>query len=449
MAGTVSAARGSRAGPLAAYAAGLALAGGAFFAALGALGAWVSLPLTAALFVAAAAAVADLAGLRVRPQVRLQVPERWRRTMPLPQALFLYGLLLGTGFTTFVPAAAAWALLPLSVATGNVAGGAAIGLSFAAGRALPVVALRSDETALAERPQGLRAVRVLAAASLVFALAAGEASAAGTIAKPAGDPSVAGSDLAWEQPAVGGFLLRNGQRLQLPGKDPALGGSLAAWHSGDAVTVAARDTLVPSLQLSIPGVDKLAVSDRWLVYRAKLRNGAEEIAARAVTAGAQPVLVAGPRPAGRLGRPSLSGDLVVYHLATPGGSWLKAYDLAKGTSRTLRFSRSSQLLNPSLLGSTLLYVRASRCSQQLRLGALGGGSGRVLYELAPLAGQDRGHERRHTRQGAHLPCPHRPRPTRRMLWTTALGDAAAYLTVIDPRRGGRTTPTLLSVAVRR
>src|SRR5918911_3330480 len=127
MAGTVSAARGSRAGPLAAYAAGLALAGGAFFAALGALGAWVSLPLTAALFVAAAAAVADLAGLRVRPQVRLQVPERWRRTMPLPQALFLYGLLLGTGFTTFVPAAAAWALLPLSVALG-FPGAVAVGL---------------------------------------------------------------------------------------------------------------------------------------------------------------------------------------------------------------------------------------------------------------------------------------------------------------------------------
>src|SRR5919201_5750049 len=138
MAGTVSAAQGSRARPLAAYFAGLALAGSAFFAALGALGVLLPLPLVVALAVTASAALADLAGLRVRPQVRFQVPERWRRTMPLPRALFLYGLLLGTGFTTFVPAAAAWALLPLSVATGSVVGGVAIGLSFAVGRALPL-----------------------------------------------------------------------------------------------------------------------------------------------------------------------------------------------------------------------------------------------------------------------------------------------------------------------
>jgi hypothetical protein len=291
----------------------------------------------------------------------------------------------------------------------------------------------------------LRTLRVLAAVSLAFALGAGEARAANTVAKPASDPSISGTDLAWNQPGVGGFLLRNGQKLQLPGKDPALGDSFAAWHTEAAVTVAARDTLAPAVQLSIPGVDKLAVSDRWLVYRVKLPNGADEIASRALPAAMQPVLVARPRPAGRLGRPSLSGDIVVYHLATPGGSWLKAYDLARHTSRTLRYSRDNQLLNPSLLGSSLLYVRASRCSQQLRLGSLAGGRERVLYQLAPLAGQDRGHERGHTRQGEHLPCPHRPRPTKRMLWTTALGETVAYFTVIDPRRGGRTTPTLLSV----
>src|SRR5438552_4389003 len=138
MAGTVRAARRARMGLLAAYGAGLALGGAALFGALGALGAWVSFPLAAALVVAAVAVVADLAGLRVRPQVHFQVPEHWRRAMPLPRALFLYGVMLGTGFTTFVPAAAAWALLPLSLAAGSVAGGVAVGLSFAAGRALPL-----------------------------------------------------------------------------------------------------------------------------------------------------------------------------------------------------------------------------------------------------------------------------------------------------------------------
>src|ERR671937_874796 len=220
MAGTVGAARGSRIGMLVSYGAGLGLGGAAFFGALAALGASVSFPLIAALVIAAAAAAVDLIGLRVRPQIHFQVPERWRRTMPLPRALFLYGVLLGMGFTTFVSAAAAWALLPLSLAAGSVAGGVAIGLSFAAGRALPLVVVR-DETSLAERPRGLRVLRVLAALALALTLAAGEARAAFTVAKPAGDPSAAGSDLAWMQPGVGGVLLRSGRRTQLPGKDPA------------------------------------------------------------------------------------------------------------------------------------------------------------------------------------------------------------------------------------
>ncbi|MGZ4415105.1 MAG: hypothetical protein ACXVRZ_12155, partial [Gaiellaceae bacterium] len=165
---------GGRATAGLAFALGLALGATALFGSLGALGATIRPGRTvviAAVALAAAAAVADLAGLRVRPQVPFQVPERWRRTMPLPRALFLYGLLLGTGVTTFVPAAAVWALLPLCVALASVPVAVAVGLGFALGRALPVLAV-SDETALAERPQGLRVLRVLAAAALGLALVA-------------------------------------------------------------------------------------------------------------------------------------------------------------------------------------------------------------------------------------------------------------------------------------
>src|SRR5438132_7721799 len=105
MAGTVSAAR-RRGFAGSAFAAGLAIGAALVFGSLGALGAALH-PRTAfvvAAVIAAAAALVDLAGLRVRPQVRFQVPERWRRAMPLPQALFLY-VLLGMGVTTLVPAA--------------------------------------------------------------------------------------------------------------------------------------------------------------------------------------------------------------------------------------------------------------------------------------------------------------------------------------------------------
>jgi hypothetical protein len=72
----------------------------------------------------------------------------------------------------------------------------------------------------------------------------------------------------------------------------------------------------------------------------------------------------------------------------------------------------------------------------------------VLYETAPLAGQDQGHEPGHTHQGERLPCPFRPKPTTRMLWTTALSATTAYVTVLKPVAGGRTVPTLLAVARR-
>src|SRR5947207_15146173 len=155
MVGTVRAARhGGRGIAGLTFALGLAVGATALFGSLGALGTAIRPGRTvviAAVALAAAAALADLAGLRVRPQVPFQVPERWRRTMPLPRALFLYGLLLGTGVTTFVPAAAVWALLPLCVALGSPAAAIEVGLGFALGRTLPVLLLaaRDAETALA------------------------------------------------------------------------------------------------------------------------------------------------------------------------------------------------------------------------------------------------------------------------------------------------------------
>jgi hypothetical protein len=259
MVGTVCAARHrSRAGG--AFTAGLALGAATIFVALGAIGSvvggrWV---VVGAFALAVVAVASDVLGLRVRPQIRFQVPEPWRRTMPLSRALFLYGVLLGTGLTTYVPATAAWALPALSFALGDVKASVAIAAGFAAGRALPVLAL--SENAIADRPQGLRLLRVLAAASLLAALVAGQVQAAGTVASPGGDPSAQGAELAWERPGVGGFLRRDGATTQLPGDDPAIGATFAAWRTGSTVTVADRTSLAPLVQDEVPGVQKLAVS---------------------------------------------------------------------------------------------------------------------------------------------------------------------------------------------
>src|SRR3954454_16834416 len=77
---------------------GLALIGTALGAGAPAVAALVSL----------AAAVGEARGARIVPQVRRQVPESWRRRMPVPLAAGLYGVLLGLGFTTFILSFAVW-----------------------------------------------------------------------------------------------------------------------------------------------------------------------------------------------------------------------------------------------------------------------------------------------------------------------------------------------------
>ena len=114
--------------------------------------------------IALIAAAGEARNLRIVPQVRRQVPESWRRIMPVPVAAGLYGVLLGLGFTTFILTFAVWALAGISVAVGEPAIGVAIGLAFGVGRALPVIALAPSgggrlHAAMAERPRFLRSLR--------------------------------------------------------------------------------------------------------------------------------------------------------------------------------------------------------------------------------------------------------------------------------------------------
>ena len=155
-----------------------ALAGGVLtFGGLALLGAALGAPgpvaLGAAAVVAVAAAAGEARGLRIAPQIRRQVPEAWRRVLPVPLAAAGYGVLLGLGFTTFILSFAVWALAGASVAAGDPALGAAMGLAFGAGRALPVVALAplgagsAVTAAMCERPAILRGLRRIDAVALI------------------------------------------------------------------------------------------------------------------------------------------------------------------------------------------------------------------------------------------------------------------------------------------
>ena len=408
--------------------------------------------------VAIAAAVAEVRGVRVVPQIRRQVPELWRRVLPLPLATFLYGVLLGLGFTTFVLTLGFWALAAITFALGDLALGAAVGTAFGVGRALPVVALaplaergagERVASLLGERPALLRGFRVATAAALAacaLALAATSAVAA-TLAVGARDPSASGGFVAW-QGARSGVLLREpagrdaaahhlALRTPLGGTNPVVGGSLLAWRVGDTVQIVRAVDLAPVAEVALPHADALAISDRWLVYRQRGLDGTDRIVARRLVALETEVAVAAVRAPAQLGRPSLDGDVAVFHVARRRSSAIVEVDLQTRARRVLRRSSVDQLANPSVRGGSLLYVRQSGVSQQLLLGPRRpGAGGRVLRRAPPVGRRDAGFQIGYSRWTLT------PRPGRAtsLFWTTALSPTHAYLTLLplDGRRGRAT-----------
>jgi hypothetical protein len=455
----------------AAFAAG-ALAGGvATFGGLALLGAALGTGGGAAAAVAAAlllaAAAGDAGGRRIVPQVRRQVPESWRRVLPVPLAAALYGVLLGVGFTTFVLSFALYALAAACLALGEPGVGAAVGLAFAAGRIVPVVTLAPlQETdrgvalagAMGDRPGVLRAIRgagavALGAAALVLALGGAPAAAAagaGVLTTSGTDPSAGGGALAWQLPGGGsGLLQRAGTpAVALPGSDVALGPQTVVWREGEELVVAAQDTLLPLLRVAAPGAEEPAISARWLVWRAR-EGGSDVLRAVDLLDAAQPPQelrrVSGPD---RIGRPQLDGDRLVFHVATRAESRIEEIFVPTRRVAVLRRVRhGALLLNPAELGGRLLYVRSSPQGQEVLLGPRRGRRGTAderLYLTHPTARRDAGHEPGHSRHGAGYPGGRPPRLPERApagvdleLWTTALAPDAAYVTSI--RRTARGT----------
>ena len=103
--------------------------------------------------IALLAAVLEVRGTRIVPQIRRQLPEHWRRVLPMPLAAALYGVLLGLGFTTFVLSFGVWALAGVSLAVGDPSIGLLVGIAFGVGRAIPIVVLAP----LAGSATGIRA----------------------------------------------------------------------------------------------------------------------------------------------------------------------------------------------------------------------------------------------------------------------------------------------------
>jgi hypothetical protein len=443
-----------------------ALAGGAItFTALAALGSVLGGGSEWALVVAATVALScasgELRGVRIVPQIRRQVPESWRRTMPLPLAAGLYGVLLGLGFTTFVLTLAVWALAGISVAIGDVQAGLLIGLGFGAGRALPVVLMAPRyatlgqrlELKMAERPALLRRLRLADGALLallgVLLLSTGSASAAQLVVSDGTDPSRAGSTLAWERLGGAGAVLLDGTaRSELQAQAVAIGGRYVATRQGDHLTVRDRASGRVVVERDVADATQLAVSNRWLVWRTSPRDGGDRLwalplpVAQAVPAtGDNGIarLVAGAARREAIDRPALSGDHLAYAATTAADSRIVIANLATQRRRLALVTRGDRLSQPSLDGGRLLYVQSNYCSQRLRLVRTSrlASRPRTLLRLGTTAERDEGHAHGYTTQGSEPSlCPHgTPSRTDTVLWTTALAGRDAYATLLRPGTG--------------
>ncbi len=378
-----------------------ALVGGVFtFGGISLIGAaipgeagWLSYTVAGA--VALLAAIAETRGRRIAPQIRRQLPEHWRRVMPMPVAAALYGVLLGLGFTTFVLTFGVWALAGISLALGEPVVGLAIGLGFGVGRAIPIVVIapfasrplgRKAITLMAERPELYRAIRfgdalALAAAAAVLAFA-GTAQADVKGVGGASDPSIAGSTLAFAKGQEDAAFINDGQGPQaLVGTDPSIADKYAAVIDGQTVHILGRPGFAEVDSFDAPGLDAVAVSNNWITYRTRI-DGRDRLAARKLSdqgeAGEEKRIAAAGHP-DQVSLPSIDGNRLVYSILTPKASRIIQVKLKQDKRDVVIRSGISQLSNPSVRGSSLLYVRGTRSGWEVRLKKLRNGKlGKVV-----------------------------------------------------------------------
>jgi hypothetical protein len=450
---------------------GCLVAGGALFVALSVTGSEIwqgnSGPELAAIVVGISAAVLDVAGIRVIPQIRSQVPESWRHRVPMPLAGLAYGLLLGLGFTTFVMSYTLWGVALLALVVGSPALGVSTGVAFGLGRALPIVVLApwadarwalAVQDSMSQGRVTLRAARILAGCMIGLAALGGSSSIA--VASTAGvvvhgmDPSVDGSQLAYRTRDSGTasvFLtgLGGAAPVRLPGRLLAIGGGLAAELDNDVITVRwPGDSRPPVVLPAPPGVDALAVSDQWIAYHVAADPAAgrlfDLIAVRRADGSHAPRTIAAVSPPSELGRPALFHDRLAYHVSSRTRSRISVVDLQSGSLTSIQRT-GAQLLFPSLDADAIAFVEVTDCREQLLLQQ--GGVVKVLARSFTRIRRDSGYSPGAARVGrTPMQCAG-PRMTpagHAMYWQTALADDAAYLTIIDAATP-RSLPRIVAV----
>ena len=389
-------------------------------AALGALGAAASPLRTFAVALVASLALLGVAralagsGVRV-PEIARQVPESWRRTLPLPVWSAGYGAGLGVGLLTHQVVFTFWIALAAIIALGSPPAGAlCLGL-FGAGRAAMVIAptLSGDVgraralslMARSHRPVALlnAAVGIVVALALVpqVALAADPPLGAGQTDPAASGRAVARTVLSDGESRV--VLTVRGRRpIVFEGaRHPALNSRLVAYTREGGITV--NDWLRGGrevFRLNGP-VEKPALSWPWMAY-VRNRAGSSSLELMNIPRGTRRVIATATRR-DDLGRPALRAGWLSWHFATGRRSQVWVSNVRRLSRRTLIASSATAIhVNPSVTRSHIAWVEQRAATSRLLLRRIDG-RGRTR-QLARVIGGDR------------------------IFWTTALTARRAYVT---------------------
>jgi hypothetical protein len=399
---------------LAGFTVGAVAASALVGASLGALGAALGAQLAlvaAGLALLAAAREAGLVSFPL-PQVRRQVPERWRFELPLPVWSVGYGAGLGAGFLTFQPVATFWVACAAAVALANPVVAAACFAAFGAGRALMAAWPRrghDDATAAVESLAGRQ--RLLLAANVVVlivcaALLAAPSAGAATSLGPGFDPSARGGVLGRAQMSSGvsSILLepQGESAVTIPsGSAPSVDGDLVAYSDSEGVKVVNWRTGDPVTQVD-GAVAKPALDWPLLAF---VRTGStyRRLVLTDYTDSAAPTqrLIAKVRVRNDLGRPSLVAGRIAWHKVTSVGSRIYVQVLASGKRTLVAHSPVALLVNPSLSSTRVVWVAEYPRACTLRTRRFDSNTVRRIY---------------------------RTTSTTRLLSTTALTGRTAYVT---------------------
>jgi hypothetical protein len=383
----------------------------------------------AALLIAAFAALeagAELGLLRLPlPQLRRQVPERWRERYPQPVTALLYGAGLGVGFATYLPVETLLVVAAGVAALAGPVGGAVVLAGFGLGRTLVLAVstarVRSYEQAggrverMASLARGGRLRRANALALLLLAVvlasaaATGEARAATHIDLGSGsfsDPSAAPGALAFDRinsdGTLTGVVRMNGTFTDLPGVQPDVDGTQVVVDTGPAFEIIDLTTMNVVKTLNLTGRDP-ALSGNWLVYRRK-QSGVRQIVLYHLSDDTSSV-IAHAKLDVDLGPPDISYPRVVFHRTGPDRSSIVVYRIDHGTTRLARTTVRYSYFNPSVDGHIVVYIFQNLQTMSVRVLNLHTDHGTSIYSLNKGSG--------------------------RFLWTTGISGTRRYFTVYD------------------